>query len=101
MKRVFIIEALTDVKVNVPNGAYTEKAKIGRYIVHAIFLPNDNFVYVFRGDELKAIISKDDWYISRLDGEGQNLLNKLLKIYGGLTIVPHFFLYNKTTIAIQ
>ena len=82
MKKIFIIRALTGVKVNVPNGTYHEEAKIGRYIVHAIFLPNDNFFYVFRGDELKAIISKDDWYISRLDGEGQNLLNRLMTVYG-------------------
>ena len=83
MKRVFIIEALTDVKVNVPNGAYTEKAKIGRYIVHAIFLPEDGYTFhIFRGDELKAIISNDDWFVSKVDGECQNLLNRLLAVYG-------------------
>ena len=83
MKKIFIIEALTGVKVNVPNGTYYEEAKIGRYIIRGIFLPDgDNLFYVFRGDELRAIISRDDWYISRMDGECQNLLNRLMTVYG-------------------
>ena len=83
MKRVFIIESLTCVQVNCPNGAYHEEAKIGRYIVHAIFLPGGDYCFhIFKGDDLKAIISKDDWYISKVDGECQNLLNRLLSIYG-------------------
>ena len=83
MKSIIIIESLKGVVVNAPNGAYTEKAKIGRYIVHAIFLPEDGYTFhIFRGDELKAIISKDEWYISRMDGECQNLLNRLLTVYG-------------------
>ena len=82
MKRVFIIESLKDVRVIPPNGAYHEEAKIGRYIVHAIFLPEEIILYVFKGDDLRAIIAKDEWYISRLDGEGQNLFNRLMTVYG-------------------
>ena len=82
MKKINIIEAVTGVKVNVPNGAYHEDAKIGRYVVSAIILDDGYFFYVFRDDVLKAIISRDNWFISKLDGEGQNLLNRLLKIYG-------------------
>ena len=82
MKKIYIIGALTDVKVNCPNDAYTEEFVVGRYVVKAIILEDDNIFYVFRGSELKAGISRDDWYISKLDGEGQNLLNRILKIYG-------------------
>ena len=83
MKKINIIESVTGVKVNCPLGAYHEVAKVGRYIVHAIFLPGGEYSFhIFRGDELKAIISRDDWYISRMDGECQNLLNRLMKIYG-------------------
>lgn len=83
MKRVFVIEGIKGVKVNCPNGAYHEDAKIGRYDIRAIFLPDGGYIFhIFRGDVLKAIISDNDWYISNLDGEGQNLLNRLLTIYG-------------------
>ena len=83
MKSIIIIESLKGVVVNAPNGAYHEEVKIGRYIVKAIFLPEDDYIfYVFRGGKLKAIISKDEWYISRMDGECQNLLNRLLTVYG-------------------
>ena len=83
MKKVIIISPLKGVVVNPPNGAYHEEVKIGRYIVHAIFLPEEIILYVFRGDELKAIISNNnEWYISKIDGECQNLLNRLLSIYG-------------------
>ena len=83
MRKIMIIDALTGVKVNCPNGAYHEEVKIGRYIVKAIFLPEDDYLfYVFRGGKLKAIISKDEWYISKVDGECQNLLNRLLAVYG-------------------
>lgn len=83
MKKVIIIEGVKGVKVNVPLGAYHEKTKIGRYIVHAIFLPEGGYsFYLFRGNELKAIIGNDDWFISKVDGECQNLLNRLLTVYG-------------------
>ena len=83
MKRILIIESIKGIKVNCPSDAYIEVFTVGRYTVKALLFPGgDYWFYIFRGDELKAIISKDDWYISRLDGEGQNLLNRLLKIYG-------------------
>lgn len=83
MKRIIIIEGIRGVVVNVPNGAYHEEAKIGRYVVKAILLPEDGYTFhIFKGDELKAIISDKEWYISRMDGECQNLLNRLLTIYG-------------------
>ena len=83
MRRIFVIEPVKGVKVNCPNGAYHEDAKIGRYVVRAIFLPEGGYIfYVFKGDELKAIVGNDDWFVSKLDGEGQNLLNRLISIYG-------------------
>ena len=83
MKKVIIISPLKGVVVNPPNGAYHEEFIVGRYTVKALLFPGGGYsFYVFRGDELKAIISNDDWFVSRLDGEGQNLLNRLLKIYG-------------------
>ena len=82
MKRVYIIESFRGVVVNVPLNAYKEKVIVGRYTVQAIFLDGGYYFYVFRGDVLKAIISDNNWYISRMDGECQNLLNRLLSIYG-------------------
>ena len=83
MKKVIIIEGIRDVMVNCPPNAYQEKFIIGRYTVHAVFLPKDGYMfYLFRNNELRAIISNDEWFISRLDGEGQNLLNRLMRIFG-------------------
>ena len=83
MKKVFIIESLNGVEVNPPNGAYHEEVKVGRYTVKSLLFPGGDYTFhIFRGEELKAIISNDEWFISRIDGEGQNLLNRLLKIYG-------------------
>lgn len=83
MKKVIIIEGIRGVVVNVPKGAYREEAKIGRYVVRAIFLPEGGYAFhIFKGDVLKAIISDKEWYISKVDGECQNLLNRLLMIYG-------------------
>ena len=80
---IYIIESFSGVKVNPPHSSYYEEAKIGRYTVHAIFLPEGGYAFhIFRDDVLKAIIGKDDWFISKVDGECQNLLNRLLKIYG-------------------
>ena len=82
MKKINIIESVTGVEVNFPPNAYIEKVVIGRYTIQAI-LPEDGFTFhIFRGDELKAIISNEEWFISKLDAEGQNLLNRILKIYG-------------------
>ena len=83
MRRIFVIEGIRGVKVNCPNSIYQEIIKVGRYKVKALLFPNGGYsFYLFREDELKAIISNDDWFISKLDGEGQNLLNRLLRIYG-------------------
>ena len=83
MKKIFIIEALKGVKVNFPPNAYQEVVRVGRYQVKALLFPGGGYsFYVFRGNELKAIISKDDWYISKVDGECQNLLNRLMRLYG-------------------
>ena len=82
MKKINIIEALTGVKVNCPLGAYQEKFVVGRYVVRAVLPHEGYFFYIFRGDELKAIISDKEWYISRIDGECQNLLNRLMTVYG-------------------
>ena len=83
MKKVIIIEGVKGVKVNFPSDAYCEATKIGRYTVQAILLPNGDYTFhIFREDVLKAIISDKEWYISRMDGECQNLLNRILKIYG-------------------
>ena len=83
MRKINIIEALTGVKVNCPNDAYHEEVVVGRYTIKGIFLLDGDYLfYIFRGDELRAIISRDDWYISRMDGECQNLLNRLMTVYG-------------------
>ena len=83
MKKIYIMESIKGVKVNCPNSIYQELFVVGRYTVKALLFPKGSYsFYLFRDDELKAIISNDDWFISRLDGEGQNLLNRLLKIYG-------------------
>ena len=82
MKRIFVIESVRGVKVNCPNTVYQEEVKIGRYTVKAMLLADGYSFYVFRGDEFKALISNGDWFISKVDGECQNLLNRLLKIYG-------------------
>ena len=81
--KIFIIDGVKGVKVNCPNSVYQEKFVVGRYTVKALLFPGGGYsFYVFKGDELKAIISNDSWYISRMDGECQNLLNRLMKIYG-------------------
>ena len=80
--RVYIIESLKGVKVNCPSDAYVENFNIGRYTVKAILLADGYTFHIFKGGDLKAIVGNGDWYISSLDGEGQNLLNRLLKIYG-------------------
>ena len=78
MKRVFVIESVKGVKVNCPDTIYQEKFVVGRYTVKAMLFTRGGYsFYVFRGDVLKAIIGSDDWFISKLDGEGQNLLNRL------------------------
>ena len=82
MKKIFIIESVKGVKVNCPKSVYQEEAKIGRYTVKALLFPQGYNFYVFKGDELKALISNEDWFISKVDGECQNLLNRLLTIYG-------------------
>ena len=82
MKKINIFESLKGVKVSCPNGTYYEEVKIGRYTVMGIFLPDGYFLYIFRGDELRAIISNEEWFIGKVDGEGQNLLNRLLAVYG-------------------
>ena len=83
MKRVLIIDGIRDVKVNAPNGAYHEEIKVGRYTVQALLFQDGGYsFYVFRGNALKAVISNGDWFISKVDGECQNLLNRLMKIYG-------------------
>ena len=83
MRRIFVIEGIRGVKVNCPNSIYQEVIKVGRYKVKALLFPKGGYsFYVFQGDVLKAIISNEEWYISKVDGECQNLLNRLLKIYG-------------------
>ena len=83
MKKVIVISPLQGVVVNVPNGAYHEETKIGRYQVKALLFPGGEYCFhVFRRDELKAIISNEEWYIGKVDGECQNLLNRLLTVYG-------------------
>lgn len=82
MKRIFVIESLKGVKVNCPSDAYIEVFTVGRYTIQAILLADGYTFHIFKGDVLKAIISDKEWYISKLDGEGQNLLNRLLTIYG-------------------
>ena len=83
MKKVIIIESINGVKVNCPSDAYRELFVVGRYTVQAILLPGGGYAFhIFKGDVLKAIISNEEWFISRVDGECQNLLNRLLTIYG-------------------
>ena len=83
MRDIFIIEGIDGVKVNLPSDGYQEKIIIGRYTIKAMLFADGGYsFYVFRGDELKAIIGSDDWFISKLDGEGQNLVNRLMKIFG-------------------
>ena len=82
MKRVFVIESVKGVKVNCPSDVYQEIFVVGRYQVKALLFPNGYSFYLFRNNELKAIISNEEWYISKVDGEGQNLLNRLMKIFG-------------------
>ena len=83
MRKIYIIESVKGVKVNCPLGAYTERFVVGRYQVRALLFPGGEYTFhIFRDDVLKAIISDKDWFISKLDGEGQNLLNRLLAVYG-------------------
>ena len=83
MRRIFVIESLKGVKVNCPNSTYQETIRVGRYQVKALLFPDGGYsFYLFKGDDLKAIVGNDDWFISKLDGEGQNLLNRLLAVYG-------------------
>ena len=83
MKRIYIIESFRGVVVNAPNGAYHEEFKIGRYVVKALLFPGGEYTFhIFRDDVLKAVISDKEWYISKVDGECQNLLNRLLRVYG-------------------
>ena len=82
--RIYIINSIKGVKVICPSDAYVENFNIGRYQVKAILLADGYTFHIFKGGVLKAIIGSDDWFISSLDGEGQNLLNRLLKIYGQL-----------------
>ena len=83
MRRIFVIEGIKGVKVNYPSDTYKEKFVVGRYTVKALLFPKGGYsFYVFQGDVLKAIISDKEWFISKVDGECQNLLNRLLKIYG-------------------
>lgn len=82
MRKVFIIEPVKGVKVKCPSDAYIEVFTVGRYTIQAILLADGYAFYIFKGDVLKAIISDKEWYISRMDGECQNLLNRLLTIYG-------------------
>ncbi len=82
MKRVFVIDGVKGIKVNCPSDAYIEEFSVGRYTVQAMLLADGYAFHIFKGDELKAIISDKEWYISKVDGECQNLLNRLLKIYG-------------------
>ena len=81
--RVFVIDSIKGAKVSCPNSIYQEVLVVGRYQVKALLFPKGGYsFYVFQGDVLKAIVGSDDWFISKVDGECQNLLNRLLKIYG-------------------
>lgn len=83
MRRIFIIESVKCVKVNCPDTIYQELFIVGRYTVKALLFPKGGYsFYVFQGDVLKAIVGSDDWFISKLDAEGQNLVNRLMKIFG-------------------
>ena len=81
--KIYIIESFSGVKVNPHHSSYYEEAKIGRYTVKALLFPGgDYWFYLFKGEELKAILSNKEWFISKVDGECQNLLNRLMKLYG-------------------
>lgn len=83
MRDIFVIEGIDGVKVNLPSDGYQEVIFIGRYTVKAVLFTEGGYAfYIFRGDVLKAIIGSDDWFISKLDAEGQNLVNRLMKIFG-------------------
>lgn len=83
MRRIFIIDGVKGVKVNLPSDGYQEVIRVGRYQIKAVLFPNGGYnFYIFQGDVMKAIIGSADWYISKLDGEGQNLVNRLMKIFG-------------------
>ena len=83
MRRIFRVGSSRGVKGKPPHSSYYEEAKIGRYQVKALLFPGGEYTfYLFRDDVLKAIVGNDDWFISKLDGEGQNLLNRLLTVYG-------------------
>ena len=83
MKKIYIMESFKGAKVCCPPNVYKEKIIIGRYTIKAMLFADGGYsFYVFRGKELKAIIGSDDWFISKLDGEGQNLVNRLMKIFG-------------------
>ena len=82
-KAIIIIEPLKEVRVIPPNGAYHEEVKVGRYQVKALLFQDGGYsFYVFRGNELNAILSNEEWFISKVDGECQNLLHRLLRLYG-------------------
>lgn len=77
------MESLKGAKVCCPPNVYKEKILIGRYTIKAMMFADGGYsFYVLRGKELKAVISDNNWYISKVDGECQNLLNRLLRIYG-------------------
>ena len=83
MKRIYIIESFRGAKVCCPPNAYMEKVVLGRCVVKAMLFPGGGFsFYLFKDNKLKAVVSDNNWYISRMDGECQNLLNRLLSIYG-------------------
>ena len=83
MRKIFLIDSVKGAKVSCPKGVYQEVIRVGRYQIKGLLFPKGGYgFYLFKGDELKAIIGSDDWFISKLDGEGQNLLNKLMKIFG-------------------
>ena len=83
MKKIYIMESFKGAKVCCPPNVYKEKIIIGRYTIKAMLFPDGGYsFYVLRDNELKAVLSDNNWYISKVDGECQNLLNRLLKIYG-------------------
>ena len=84
MKKIYIMESFKGAKVCCPPNVYKEKIIIGRYTIKAMLFADGGYsFYVFRDNkELKAVLSDNNWYISKVDGECQNLLNRLLTIYG-------------------
>lgn len=63
--------------------AYYEHSTVGRYSIHALLYSDGSYQFnLYRGGVLKAIISNTYWYIGKLDGEGHNLANRLLRAYG-------------------